>query len=198
MARASLVPASLRYLDQVARSGSIQKAAKEANVAASAIDRQILLLEQELDVELFERLPRGMRLTAAGDALVTLARRWRADERRVASEIKQLQGVNQGHVRLVAMDSHANGFLPRFIERLAIEQPRISLEVEVASPDGALTSLLAGSADIAAIFNLTPRRDIHVHWSAELPLHRIIHWHAARRSAFRKLWPIPSPCRARR
>jgi DNA-binding transcriptional LysR family regulator len=169
MARAFLVPASLRYLDQVARSGSIQKAAKELNIAASAIDRQILLLEQELDVELFERLPRGMRLTAAGDALVTLARRWRGDERRVAAEIKQLQGVDQGHIRLVAMDSHANGFLPRFVERLAAEQPRISLEVEIASPDDAVTALLAGSADIAAIFNLTPRRDVHVHWSADLP-----------------------------
>ncbi|MFC6495504.1 LysR substrate-binding domain-containing protein [Ancylobacter dichloromethanicus] len=45
----------------------------------------------------------------------------------------------------------------------------MSLEVEVASPDDALTSLLAGSADVAAIFNLMPRRDIHVHWSAELP-----------------------------
>jgi len=67
------------------------------------------------------------------------------------------------------MDSHANGFLPRFIERLAREQPRISLEVEVASPDDALSALLAGTADVAAIFNLTPRRDIHVHWSAELP-----------------------------
>lgn len=169
MARPSLVPASLRYLDQVARSGSIQKAAKELNIAASAVDRQILLLEQELDVELFERLPRGMRLTAAGDALVTLARRWRADERRVAADIKQLQGIAQGHVRVVAMDSHANGFLPRFIERLAAEQPRISLEVEIASPDDALAALLAGNADIAAIFNLMPRRDIHVHWSADLP-----------------------------
>ncbi|CAH1670543.1 MULTISPECIES: LysR family transcriptional regulator [unclassified Chelatococcus] len=174
MARASLVPASLRYLHQVARSGSIQKAAKELNVAASAIDRQILLLERELDVELFERLPRGMRLTAAGDALVTLARRWRDDERRVAADIKQLQGVDQGHVRLVAMDSHANGFLPRFIERMAIEQPRISLEVEIASPDDALTALLAGNGDIAAIFNLSPRRDVHVHWSAELPFGCIV------------------------
>ncbi|QIB35982.1 LysR family transcriptional regulator [Ancylobacter pratisalsi] len=169
MARAFLVPASLRYLDQVARSGSIQKAAKELNVAASAIDRQILLLEQELNVELFERLPRGMRPTSAGDALVTLARRWRMDERRVAADIKQLQGVDQGHVRLVAMDSHANGFLPHFIERLAAEQPRISLEVEIASPDDALSALLSGSADITAIFNLMPRRDVHVHWTTELP-----------------------------
>lgn len=168
--RASLVPPALRYAEQVARSGSIQKAAKELNIAASAIDRQVLLLEQQLGVELFERLPRGMRLTAAGDALVTLTRRWRTDERRMASDIQQLRGVHQGHVRLAAMDSHANGFLPHFIERLAADHPRISLEVEVASPDDVLAALLAGTVDVAAIFNLQPRRDIHVLWSADLPL----------------------------
>ncbi|WP_312608368.1 LysR family transcriptional regulator [Agrobacterium pusense] len=168
--RSSLTPASLRYAEQVARSGSIQKAAKELNVAASAIDRQILLLEQDLGVELFERVPRGMRLTSAGDALISLARRWRADERRIAAEIKQLQGNDQGHVRLVAMDSHTNGVLPRFIERLAVEQPRISLEVEILSPHEALSTLLAGEADIAAVFNLSPRRDLQMLWSTELPL----------------------------
>ena len=167
--RFSLVPNSLRYADQVARSGSIQKAAKELNVAASAIDRQILLLEQELGVALFERMPRGMRLTPVGDTLITMARRWKSDERKAVADIKQLQGVDQGHLRLVAMDSHANGFLPRFIERMAKEQPRISLEVEITSPDEAVTALLAGDADIAAIFNLSPRRDVHVIWSTELP-----------------------------
>lgn len=167
--RGSLVPASLRYVDQVARSGSIQKAAKELNVAASAIDRQILLLEEDLGVELFERIPRGMRLTAAGDTLVTLARRWRNDERKAASDIRQLQGIHQGHVRLVAMDSHANGFLPQFIEKLSISHPRISLEVEIASPDNALSALVGGDADIIAAFNLMPRREVHVLWSAELP-----------------------------
>ncbi|MCM2477754.1 LysR family transcriptional regulator [Rhizobium sp. CG5] len=167
--RGSLVPASLRYADQVARSGSIQKAAKELNVAASAIDRQILLLEADLGVELFERMPRGMRLTAAGDALVALARRWKSDERKAASDIRQLQGIHQGHVRLVAMDSHANGFLPLFIEKLAVEHPRISLEVEIASPDDALSALVAGDADIIAAFNLSPRRDVHVLWSSDLP-----------------------------
>jgi len=167
--RGSLVPASLRYVDQVARSGSIQRAAKELNVAASAIDRQILLLEQDLEVALFERVPRGMRLTAAGDALVTLARRWRADERRTATEVRQLQGISQGHVRVVAMDSHVNGFLQQFISRLASEHPRISLEVEVASPDDALTELLSGNADLVAAFNLSPRRDVHILWGADLP-----------------------------
>jgi DNA-binding transcriptional LysR family regulator len=167
--RGSLVPAVLRYVDQVARSGSIQRAAKELNIAASAINRQILLLEQELGVTLFERMPRGMRLTSAGDTVVTLARRWRTDERRAAADLKQLQGVNQGHIRLVAMDSHVNGFLPRVIDTLTREHPRISLEIQIASTDDAIAALLGGSADLAAIFNLSPHRDIHVLWKSELP-----------------------------
>src|SRR5277367_215921 len=58
--RSSLVPAVLRYVDQVARSGSIQRAAKELNIAASAINRQILTSEQDLGVALFERVSKGM------------------------------------------------------------------------------------------------------------------------------------------
>jgi DNA-binding transcriptional LysR family regulator len=167
--RGSLVPSVLRYVEQVARSGSIQRAAKDLNIAASAINRHILLLEQELDVALFERVARGMRLTSAGDTVVTLARKWRSDERRAAAELKQLQGINQGNVKLAAMDSHANGFLPRIIAKLASEHPSISLEVQIASTDDAMAALLGGSVDLAAIFNLSPHREVHVLWKSELP-----------------------------
>lgn len=166
----SLVPAALRYIDQVARSGSIQRAAKELHVAASAVNRQILQLEEELGVPLFDRLPRGMRLTVSGDTVVTLARRWRADERRAVAEIRKLQGLHQGHVQLLAMDSHSTSFLPGLIEGLAESHPLVSLSVELASPDDAVSALLAGKADLAAVFNLPPRREFLALWRGELPL----------------------------
>lgn len=166
---ASLVPAALRYAEQVARSGSIQRAAKDLNVAASAINRQILQLEETLGVPLFERVPKGMRLTSAGDAMMTLAKRWLADERRAAAELRQLQGVDQGHVRVMAMDSHVNGILPALVADLDARHPRISLDIEVANTDAAVAALTTGEADLAAVFNLSPRRDIHVLWATELP-----------------------------
>ena len=169
MPPSSLVPAALRYVEQVARSGSIQRAARELNVAASAIDRQVLKLEESLDVKLFERLPRGMRPTEAGNAMVALGRRWRADERRTASQIQQLQGINQGHVRLVAMDSHVNGVLPDLLEHLARLHPRISVDVEIATTDAASVLLVGGNAEVAIAYNLQPRRDLHLLWSSELP-----------------------------
>ena len=63
----------LRYFMTVARLGSIRRAAEELHIAASAIDRQILLGEEQLEVKLFERHPAGLRLTTAGEFLLHAA-----------------------------------------------------------------------------------------------------------------------------
>lgn len=166
----SLHPRGLRYLAAVAHSGSIQAASRDVAISASAIDRQLLQLEEELGVPLFEREPRGVRLTAAGEAVLAMAGRWRSDLQRLQTEIKQLQGVHQGHVRLAAMDSHANGLLPGLIEAIGRDHPGIVLEVEIATPDEAVRRLTDGEAEVAIAFNVRPQRDLHIVWTTELPL----------------------------
>jgi DNA-binding transcriptional LysR family regulator len=165
-----LHPKALRYVSAVAELGSVQAAAREVSISASAIDRQILLLEEDLGLPLFERLPRGMRLTAAGELLLALSQRWKADLNRTLSDIQHLQGVDQGQIRVAAMDSHANGFLTGFVQAVAKQYPGIVLEIEILSPDEATHKLLHGETDIAVVFNLKPQREINLVWSAELPL----------------------------
>ncbi len=172
--RNSLLPIVLRYVDQVARSGSIQGAAKELHVAASAVNRQILQLEEELGVPLFDRVPRGMRLTPPGATIVTLARRWRGDEQRAGREIRQMQGIHQGQVRISAMDSHATGVLPALVEALAARHPQVSLDIEIGGSEDAVAAVLGERADLAAVFNLTPRRDLHTLWRCDLPFGCIV------------------------
>ncbi|MBR0567301.1 LysR family transcriptional regulator [Azoarcus sp. L1K30] len=169
-----LLPRMLNYVDEVARSGSIQGAARVLSISASAIDRQILMLEDELGAPLFERQAGGMRLSPAGELMVALARRWRRDAHRVASEIEQLKGVHQGFLHLAAMDSHANGFLPSFVERLTREHPRVRVEIDIVSTDQAERALTDGEADFVAAFNLKASREIHLVWSADLPLGCIV------------------------
>ncbi len=166
----SLNPRVLRYLVAVAQTGSIQAAARDVTISASAIDRQLLQLEEELGLPLFDREPRGMRLTAAGEVVLALAQRWRTDLQRTLSELKHLQGVHQGQVRLAAMDSHANGLLPAFAAALARDHPGIVLEVDIATPDDAVRRLLAGEVEVAITFNTRPQRELHLTWTAELPL----------------------------
>src|SRR4051812_19981729 len=68
-------PRILTYMDAVARHGSIRKAAEALHIASSALNRRILDLEDELGTLLFERLPRGVRLSAAGELFIGYVRR---------------------------------------------------------------------------------------------------------------------------
>lgn len=197
-----LHPKALRYLAAVAQLGSVQAAAREVSISASAIDRHILLLEEDLGLPLFERLPRGMRLTAAGELLLALSQRWKADLNRALSDIKHLQGVSHGQLRLAAMDSHANGFLPEFVQLVAQEHPGVVLEVDVLSPDEAVQRLREGEVDLAIVFNLKPSRELHIVASAELPLGCVVapdHPLAAQAQVGFKdvaAWPLAAQSRA--
>ena len=90
----------LRYLDEVARCGSIRRAASRLHVASSAINRQILSLEQELGTPLFERMPRRLRLTAAGELLIDHIRQTLKEYDRVGSLLEGLKGIQRGKVTL--------------------------------------------------------------------------------------------------
>jgi molybdate transport repressor ModE-like protein len=198
---ALLQPKVLRYLSAVAQHGSVQAAAREVSISASAIDRQILILETHLGMPLFERQPRGMRLTAAGEVLLALGQRWKTDLNRTLSDIKQLQGVSQGQLKLAAMDSHTNGLLPEFIKRVAVEHPGIALDVEIVTTDEAANHLAQGAVDLAVAFNLKSQPDLHRVRSAELPLGCVVaasHPLAAHQSVMLEevvVWPLAAQSR---
>jgi len=80
-------PRAYVYLDTVARAGSIRKAAEQLHVASTALNRKIKETEDSLGTPLFERLPRGVRLTAAGEVMVAGVRRSMADVRAAVSHI---------------------------------------------------------------------------------------------------------------
>lgn len=60
----------LTYIDEVARVGSIRKAAERLNITASALNRRVQDIEDELGTKIFERLPRGVRLNADRKSVV--------------------------------------------------------------------------------------------------------------------------------
>ena len=96
----------LKYFDMVVRLGSIRQAADRLNVASSAINRQIIKLEKYLGTPLFERLPRGMRLTPAGEVLIGHVRNTLRDFDAVLAEIEDFKGSRKGIVA-VAADNRA-------------------------------------------------------------------------------------------
>src|SRR5688500_3953688 len=98
---------ALKYFDTVVRLGSIRKAAERLIVASSAINRQLLILEDTLGARLFEMLPRGVRLTPAGEVLIKHVRNTLRDFDVARSDIEDLKGLRKGNIVVAATEGVA-------------------------------------------------------------------------------------------
>lgn len=154
--------AVLRYIDQVARMGSIRRAASALHVASSAVNRQILKLEADLGTPLFERVGNGVRPTIAGEYVIRHARDTLAKWQSTCLEISALSGSIHGEVRLVTIPSPIVRLLPRAIENTARQHPHISYRVIDASPNEHAEEMRAGRPDIAVLFIDRRYRGYHV------------------------------------
>jgi DNA-binding transcriptional LysR family regulator len=142
----------LRYVDEVARTGSIRKAAEQLNVTASAVNRRIMDLEEELGSPLFERRPRGVRLTSAGEVFVNYLREQSGDVERMKSQIEDLKGMRRGTVRIACSQALALDFLPREIGEFRKRHPYVSFDVKVFDHEQAMNSLAAYEVDLVLVF----------------------------------------------
>ena len=119
----------LRYFVCVARAGSIRQASEELHVASSAISRQILKLEEELGTSLFERLPNGLRLTRAGEIVLSHARNTLHDFDIMKGELGDLEGKKTGRVRIACLDSLAIQFLPDRVMAFNRQHPAVDFYI---------------------------------------------------------------------
>ncbi|BCI66220.1 LysR family transcriptional regulator [Acetobacter aceti] len=160
----------LRYFMSVAQHGSIRKASDELHIAASAIDRQILQGERTLDTLLFERLPTGLRLTAAGELLLTACNRWSRDMNTVRTQIDGLKGLRQGAVDVLIPDALTKGFLPQLVGRLRESHPGIVVSLHIRKSQNMGELLVKGHADFALMFNPNHMRELAVRIHKDVPL----------------------------
>ncbi len=141
-----------RYFDEVARSGSIRRASEKLHVAPSAIDRHILRMEEQLGVPLFERLPQGLRLTAAGEVVVDAVRRWKRDYTRVRSHIDELQGLKRGEV-LIAVVEGAMDFFVHTLKDFRAAYPNIVFHVHILGSNNVVDLVINKEVDLGLTFN---------------------------------------------
>jgi DNA-binding transcriptional LysR family regulator len=130
----------------LADTGSLSRAAPLLGSTQPTLSRQLALLETRVGHALFERSPRGLRLTAAGQALLPAARRMREGAQDLTLALAGQSTSLAGTVRITASEIVGTYFLPELLLELRLSHPEIQIEL-VASNE--VEDLLARSADIA-------------------------------------------------
>ena len=141
----------LRVLREIALKGSFSGAAESLSYSQSAVSQHIAALERETGTKLVDRLPRGVRLTDAGNALVRHADRVLAALADAEAELAEIAEGRSGRVLLATFTSAGASLVPRAVAAFRERHPRVDVEVEVAEAPEALTGLRAGDFDVALV-----------------------------------------------
>lgn len=160
----------LRYLDEVARCGSIRAAGERLHVAPSAINKHLLTLEEEIGAPLFERLPRGLRPTPAGEILLAHVRKTLLEYRQVEAEIRDLKTLQVGEVIIATMTGLASGIVATAATNFSARYPQIHLSIRVMAAREILDALASGEADLGLGFNLPPSPQLDTLWEMDTSL----------------------------
>lgn len=142
----------LRYIDAVARIGSIRRAAETLAITSTALNRRILAVEEDLGTPIFERLPNGVRLSVAGELFIQHVRQQLSDLERVQSQIADLSGERRGQVSIVTGQALMLQFLPRLVSRYRALHPGVSFRVFVGGRQQSVSSLMDFTADLAFLY----------------------------------------------
>lgn len=137
----------LEILEAVQQTGTFTGAAKKLHLTQSAVSHAIAELEKQTGTALFDRLPRGVSLTACGAALLEEACGILASCRNLDRRIGHLEECTP--INVVSSITIASFVLPGILARLKASFPDIQVKVRVESADTAIGILRSGEADIA-------------------------------------------------
>lgn len=155
----------MRYIDEVARAGSMRQAAERLGIASSAINRQILAFEQELGVAVFERLSNGVRLTAAGELLVEHIRATMKDHSRTISRISDLKTLRRTRINVATLEALTADVLAPVVSAWHMAYPLTHITLMAMPADSIALAVGGGEAQFGLGFDLPPQPNLNVYSS---------------------------------
>jgi len=146
----------LRSIRAIASEGSLAGAARRLYLTESALSHQIKSLERHFEVELFFRRHRPLRLTPAGELLLSLARRLLDEAETAEAKLRELAGGGHGRLH-VAMECHScfQWLLPT-MDRYRNSWPQVELDLSAGYSFHPLPALLRGDVDLVVTSDPEP------------------------------------------
>jgi DNA-binding transcriptional LysR family regulator len=142
----------------VAEHGSFSAAADALHTVQSNISTHVARLEKELGVQLIDR--QAGELTDEGRAVVERARRINAELDALVAEVAALRDDIVGRVRLGMIGTTARWLVPRMIDRIATQYPKLQLTVVEATSTALEPQLSNGRLDLAVVNLPVPGHDL--------------------------------------
>lgn len=164
----------LRYFAEVVRAGSIRKAAEQLHVVPTAVNRQILILEEELGAPLFERVRGTLKLTQVGEIVLEHARATLSAFDTVRERIAAVQGLRHGEVTLATTPGLANAFLPALVQGFRSEHPGIRLRLMDFPVADVLRAVHAGDSDLGLAFDAPDGAGFRILFTSEWPIGAVV------------------------
>ncbi|AOI60665.1 LysR family transcriptional regulator [Burkholderia diffusa] len=163
-----------RFITEVARRGSIRKTADHLHITPSALTRKIQDFEEELGTPVFERLPQGMRLNAAGELLLRHIRDQSADFERLHTQLSDLAGIRRGHVALACSQAFVDSVLPDEIAAYRAQFPQVTFSLDVRDNVQGVSALANYEADLALLVDPPPSADVREWFVKHQPLCAVV------------------------
>lgn len=172
---------TLRSFVAVAESGGVTRAAGFLNLTQSAVSMQLKRLEETLDEQLLDRTGRGVALTAAGEQLLTYARRMVDLNDEIYAKLTDK--AFEGEIYLGVPEDILYPVIPRVLQKFHAGFPRMQVHLMTANTFKLLQGYAKGEVDII----LTTEEQSHGETLQETPLR----WHGAPGGTAWRQRPLP-------
>jgi DNA-binding transcriptional LysR family regulator len=155
-------PTSLNLFLTIIEEGTIAAAAAREHITAAAVSKRISEIESTLGTHLLTRTNKGVEPTAAGIALVALAKRVLNVLDDISVKMQDYSGGVRGLVKIASDISAITQFLPEEIKSFLAEYPDVEIQVEEKTSSAVGETVSKNSADIGIIIKGTPVNNLQL------------------------------------
>ncbi|MGH1543479.1 MAG: LysR family transcriptional regulator [Arenicella sp.] len=163
------------YLYEAVTQGTVRAAADKLNISASAVSRQISLLEKELSVTLIERHRKGVTPTEAGDVVLMHYRNMIANEEDCLSKLGALQSLHTGHVSLAIGEGFVDEMMSGPLAEFHQKHPDLTVSVSVDGTNEIIRKVEFDEAHLGILFHPTNSTGIRSHVISKQAICAIVH-----------------------
>jgi len=160
----------IQYFQTVAETEHFTRAAEILNISQPALSRAISKLEQELEVQLFDRNGRNIVLNKYGKMFLQRVERSIHEIELGKQEIQDMIHPNHGTISLSFLHSLGISFIPSILQMFLTKYPEVRFDLSQSGSNQVFEKLLTGECDLALLSYFQDDKELHWEslWSEEL------------------------------